>query len=196
MLIHPGPCIIPAALATAELTGAPGQDFITALSAGYEVESRMLVTSSLRLKHEGSAAAHLRNSRSSITPGKLLGLDEDQLVTALALACPFARGPPKVRELVAGNDVPRTPSHATRYYSRTPSQRNLHGSETSLEGEAGFYNAFTGTTEENCLTLLPLVTERLAAPRTGKTRPGFRFWWELLHITPKIYQRQAITARS
>ena len=41
MLIHPGPCIIPAGLATAELSGASGQDFITALAAGYEVEARI-----------------------------------------------------------------------------------------------------------------------------------------------------------
>ena len=41
MLIHPGPCIIPAALATAELNGSSGQEFITALAAGYEVEARI-----------------------------------------------------------------------------------------------------------------------------------------------------------
>ena len=41
MLIHPGPCIIPAALATAELLGASGADLLTAMAAGYEVEARI-----------------------------------------------------------------------------------------------------------------------------------------------------------
>ena len=38
MLTHPGPCIIPAGLATAELGGRSGQELITAVAAGYEVE--------------------------------------------------------------------------------------------------------------------------------------------------------------
>ena len=41
MLIHPGPCIIPAALATAELEGSSGREFLTALVAGYEVQARI-----------------------------------------------------------------------------------------------------------------------------------------------------------
>ena len=41
MLIHPGPCVIPAALATAELIGANGPQLLTALAAGYEVQARI-----------------------------------------------------------------------------------------------------------------------------------------------------------
>ena len=41
MLIHPGPCVIPAALAAAELGGRSGKELLTALVAGYEVETRI-----------------------------------------------------------------------------------------------------------------------------------------------------------
>src|SRR5579864_1509998 len=35
MLTHPGTAILPAALAAAEVAGASGQDFLTAVAAGY-----------------------------------------------------------------------------------------------------------------------------------------------------------------
>ena len=41
MLTHPGPCVVPAALATTELLAKGGREFITALVAGYEVETRI-----------------------------------------------------------------------------------------------------------------------------------------------------------
>ncbi|MCH7606222.1 MAG: MmgE/PrpD family protein, partial [Chloroflexi bacterium] len=63
-------------------------------------------------------------------------------------------------------------------------QENVRGSETALEGDAGFYNAFTGNNRGELSyvfqgpqqTELPHVTADL----------GSR--WELLHVTPKIYQ--------
>ena len=41
MLTHPGTAILPAALAAAEVAGASGQEFLTAVAAGYEVMERM-----------------------------------------------------------------------------------------------------------------------------------------------------------
>ena len=41
MLIHPGPCVIPAGLAAAELNGSGGRELLTAMAAGYEVEARI-----------------------------------------------------------------------------------------------------------------------------------------------------------
>jgi len=41
MLTHPGTAIIPAALVAAELSGASGQQFLTAIAAAYEVMERM-----------------------------------------------------------------------------------------------------------------------------------------------------------
>ena len=41
MLTHPGTAILPAALVAAELTGASGRQFLTAVAAAYEVMERM-----------------------------------------------------------------------------------------------------------------------------------------------------------
>jgi len=41
MLAHPGPCVLPAVLATAELDRATGRDLLMGLVAGYEIECRL-----------------------------------------------------------------------------------------------------------------------------------------------------------
>src|ERR1700722_7556051 len=41
MLTHPGIAILPASLTEAEITGASGKEFLTAVAAGYEVMERM-----------------------------------------------------------------------------------------------------------------------------------------------------------
>ena len=93
MLTHPGPCVIPAELATAEINGASGQDSITALAAGYEVEFRIaddfIPTSQAR---RFCCSPVYGTPGAAITIGKLLNLTKDQLMTTLALACTFAAG--------------------------------------------------------------------------------------------------------
>ena len=62
-------------------------------------------------------------------------------------------------------------------------QENLRGSETALEGEAGFYHAFTGN---NRGELAYNFTGPLQASLAGAAE-GLGDRWELMHVTPKIY---------
>ena len=190
MLIHPGPCIIPAALATAELTGASGQDFITALSAGYEVESRIAGDFIPTTQARGFRCSPIYGTLgAAITTGKLLGLDEDQLVTALALACTFAAGTTEGPR-VSSREMMYHEPQATRagITAALLARENLHGSETCLEGEAGFYNAFTGNNRgELSYTFTPGDGEISGTTDIGQTVQDLGSRWELLHITPKIY---------
>ena len=190
MLIHPGPCIIPAALATAELTGASGQEFITALAAGYEVESRIAGDFIPTTQARGFRCSPVYGTLgAAITTGKLLGLDEDQLVTALALACTFAAGTTEGPRVSAREMMFHEPQ-ATRagVTAALLARENLRGSETCLEGEAGFYNAFTGNNRGELI--YPFTENPGDPPPTtdlAKTIEGLGSRWELLHITPKIY---------
>jgi 2-methylcitrate dehydratase PrpD len=190
MLIHPGPCIIPAALATAELTGASGQDFITALAAGYEVESRIAGDFIPTTQARGFRCSPVYGTLgAAITTGKLLGLDENQLVTALALACTFAAGTTEGPR-VSGREMMYHEPQATRagITAALLARENLRGSETCLEGEAGFYNAFTGNNRgELSYTFAPGDGEVGGTTDLAQTVQGLGSRWELLHITPKIY---------
>ncbi|GIT01894.1 MAG: hypothetical protein CM1200mP27_05190 [Chloroflexota bacterium] len=67
-------------------------------------------------------------------------------------------------------------------------RENLHGSETCLEGEAGFYNAFTGNNRgELSYTFTPGDGGISGTTDIGQTVQDLGSRWELLHITPKIY---------
>ena len=190
MLIHPGPCVIPAGLATAELSGASGQDFITALAAGYEVESRIAGDFIPTTQARGFRCSPVYGTLgAAITTGKLLGLNEDQLVTALALACTFAAGTTEGPR-VSGREMLYHEPQATRsgIMAALLARENLKGSETCLEGEAGFYNAFTGNNRGE------LTYTFVEGPGAGpnptdlaQTVEGLGSRWELLHVTPKIY---------
>ena len=190
MLIHPGPCIIPAALATAELIGASGQDFITALSAGYEVESRIAGDFIPTTQARGFRCSPVYGTLgAAIATGKLLGLDEDQLVTALALACTFAAGTTEGPR-VSSREMMYHEPQATRagITAALLARENLHGSETCLEGEAGFYNAFTGNNRgELSYTFTPGDGDIGGTTDMAQTVQELGSRWELLHITPKIY---------
>jgi 2-methylcitrate dehydratase PrpD len=146
MLIHPSPCIIPAGLATAELDGKSGRELLAALVAGYEVEARIAGDFLPSTQARGFRSNPVNGTLgAAVTTGKLLGLTEDQLVTALALACTFTGGT---------TEGPRSGGHEMLYHEPNATRNGImaallarehvRGSERALEGEAGFYNAFSG----------------------------------------------------
>jgi len=86
--IHPGAVVIPAAVAVGEQLGASGRSVLTAMVAGYETMIRVSLATgpnSSRLK-----GWHLTGTTgtfgAAVAAGKLLGLDEEQMASALGMA--------------------------------------------------------------------------------------------------------------
>ena len=192
MLIHPGPCIIPAALASAELGGASGADLLTAMAAGYEVESRIAGDFIPSTQARGFRCSPVYGTLgAAVATAKLLGLDEDQTVTALALACTFAGGTTEGPR-VSGREMLYHEPNATRsgIMSALLARENLRGSETCLEGEAGFYNAFVGNNRgelQYTFSFNPPGDGGPGSTDLAATVEGLGDRWELMHVTPKIY---------
>ncbi len=185
MLTHPGPCIIPAGLATAELAGRSGQELVTALAAGYEVESRIAGDFIPSTQARGFRSSPVYGTLgTAITTGKLLGLVEDELVTALALACTFTAGTNEGPRS-GGREMMFHEPNATRngIMAALLSREEVRGSETSLEGEAGFYNAFVGNNRGE-LSYVFQGPHQVAVEEVV-SELGTR--WELMHVVPKIY---------
>jgi 2-methylcitrate dehydratase PrpD len=186
MLLHPGPCIIPAGLATAELGGCSGKELLTALAAGYEVEARIggdfIPTTQARGFRSSAVYGTLGPA---IATGKLLGLTEDQLVTALALACTFTGGTTEGPRS-GGREMVFHEPNATRngIMAALLARENVRGSELALEGEAGFYNAFTGN---NRGELTHAFQEGPLHTGMAGVVAGLGSRWELMHVTPKMY---------
>ena len=185
MLTHPGPCVIPAALASAELGGSTGADLITAMAAGYEVESRIAGDFIASTQARGFRSSPIYGTLgAAVATGKLLRLTEDQMVTAIALACTFTAGT---------NEGPRSGGREMMFHEPQSvrsgimaallAREEVRGSEESLEGPAGFYNAFTGNNRGE----LSYVFTGPSQVDFGPVTEGLGSRWELLHTVLKMY---------
>ena len=150
MLTHPGPVLIPAAIVNAELEKKNGKEIITALAAGYEFTFRLCDDFIPSTAARGFRPSPLYCTLgAALVTGKLLGLNEDSLTAAIALAANFASGL---------NEGPRTGGNELSIHEPQAARNgvfagvmarlgHIRGSETSIEGDAGFYNAFTGSSK-------------------------------------------------
>ena len=150
MLNHPGPVLIPAALACAQLERRSGSDLLVALIAGYEFICRLtddfIPSTAARGFRPSPIFATLG---AALSCGLLMGLDEDGLVSAIALAANFASGLNEGPR-TGGNELLIHEPQAARngvFAALMARAGHVKGAETSLEGPAGFYNAFIGSAE-------------------------------------------------
>lgn len=91
---HPGAAVIPAALAIAETTGATGQEFLSAVVAGYEVAVRASVARVSWYKDRLYSSGIWGVFGAAVAAGKLLGLDEAGLQSAIGNAASHGPFPP------------------------------------------------------------------------------------------------------
>lgn len=147
MLTHPGPALIPAALANAELEGANGRELIVALAVGYEFVCRLADDFIPSTAARGFRPSPLYATLgAALVAGKLMHLQEDALVTAIALAANFASGLNEGPR-AGGNELLMHEPQAARngvFAGLMARAGHIRGTEHVLEGPAGFYNAFTG----------------------------------------------------
>jgi hypothetical protein len=144
MLTHPGIAILPAALVTAEVKGASGKEFLTAVAAGYEVMERMAAEFIPTVMSRGFHAGPVFGIfGAAVAAAKLQRLDENQIHSAVAQCVNLAAGNLEGarsggRSLREGGAVRNALLAVALAKHGTP------GGETTLEGAAGFYHAYTG----------------------------------------------------
>jgi 2-methylcitrate dehydratase len=82
---HPSD-MIPAALAPAEYRGVGGKELLTAIVVAYELEMRLCLAAEPGIREVGWHHASLTQFVSPLIAGRILGLSEDQMVSALGIA--------------------------------------------------------------------------------------------------------------
>jgi len=144
MLTHPGIAILPAALVAAEVEGASGREFLTAVAAGYEVMERMAAEFIPTVMSRGFHAGPVFGIfGAAVAAAKLQRLDENQIHSTIAQCVNLAAGNLEGarsggRSLREGGAVRNALLAVALAKHGTP------GGETTLEGEAGFYHAYAG----------------------------------------------------
>jgi 2-methylcitrate dehydratase PrpD len=147
MLTHPGVLIVPAGLATAEGEGRSGRELLAALVAGYEVQCRCARDFIPSTPAHGFRASPVYGILGcAATTAKLLGLDARGVGNAIALAASFA-GSLIEGQRTGARDADFAEAQAARsgMWAASLAAQGFQGAATALEGEGGFYNAFTGS---------------------------------------------------
>jgi len=185
MLTHPGVLIVPAGLATAEGAGKTGRELLTALVAGYEVQCRCARDFIPSTPAHGFRASPVYGILGcAATTARLLGLDARGTGNAIALAASFA-GSLIEGQRTGARDADFAEAQAARsgMWAASLAAQGFQGAPTALEGDGGFYYAFTGSNKGD-----------LAYTFTGPPRAnldeivadlGRR--WEVLDVKFKIY---------
>src|SRR5580704_9688997 len=144
MLTHPGTAILPAALVAAEVAGASGQEFLTAVAAAYEVMERMAAEFIPTVMSRGFHAGPVFGIfGAAIAAAKLGGLDAEQVHGAIAQCVNLASGNLEgIRS--GGRSLREGGAVRNALLAVALARQGTPGGETTLEGEAGFYHAYAG----------------------------------------------------
>jgi len=185
MLTHPGVLIVPAGLATAEGEGRTGRELLAALAAGYEVQCRCARDFIPSTPAHGFRASPVYGILgAAATTAKLLGLDAARSAHAIALAASFA-GSLIEGQRTGPRDADFAEAQAARsgMWAASLAAQGFQGAPTALEGDGGFYNAFTGSHRGD---LTYSFTGPLKAD-LGEVVADLGRRWEILDVKFKIY---------
>jgi 2-methylcitrate dehydratase PrpD len=160
LLVHPTVCVLPAALATAEVGSVSGKELLVAYQVGVEVECKIAEAISPRHYEDGfhsTGTCGVFGSTSACA--RLKGLDAIHTARALAIAASQAAG---LRENFGTMMKPFQAGHATEsgVVAADFAALGWTGAEQILEAERGFFHAYGGTYDPS------VIAERLGKPWT------------------------------
>ena len=142
--IHVGAVNVPTGLAMAEkLGGVSGRELITAVCTGIEIELRIGQAAMLWTQFHPTATFGYFGS--CATAGRLLGLDEEQMINAFGIAYAQAAGN---KQCMHDGSLTKKlqPGLAARggILATHLAQKGYTGTRNNLEGKAGFFNLYHG----------------------------------------------------
>ena len=160
LLVHPTVCVLPAALATAEVGHMSGKELLVAYHVGVEVECKIAEAISPRHYEDGfhsTGTCGVFGGASACA--RLKGLDAVHTARAFAIAASQAAG---LRENFGTMMKPFQAGHATEsgVVAVDFAALGWTGAEQILEAERGFFHAYGGTYDP------AVITERLGKPWT------------------------------
>ena len=146
-LVHPGACVIPAALAVAEQSGASGERLLRGIIAGYEVMSRvgwaLGAEHNTRGYHTTGVAGPIA---ATVAAGLVLQMDVESILSAIGVACSSAGG---IKAFTQGTGGMVKRMHAGRaaetgVLSCQLVQRGFTGPLSAVDGHFGLLEVIGG----------------------------------------------------
>ena len=154
--VHPGATAFLPALALAEYQRASGKDLLTAFVAACEVVCRIGVAAGNSLERRGFHAPALTGTfAAAVAAGKLLGLNETQMVNALGIAGSYSGGLMEFSLSHGGAMIKRLHLGKAAEGGVTAAllaRSGFTGPASVLEGKFGFCESFSATPALDSLT--------------------------------------------
>ena len=160
LLTHPTVCVLPAALATAEVEGKSGKDLLVAYHSGVEVECKIAEAISPRHYEDGfHSTGTCGVFGGAAACAKLKGLDVVHTSRAFGVAASHAAG---LRENFGTMMKPFQAGHATEsgVVAADFAAIGWTAAEQILEAPRGFFHAYGGTYDSSA------IVDRLGNPWT------------------------------
>jgi 2-methylcitrate dehydratase PrpD len=142
-MIHPSTTLVPALFAVAERDHRGGAELLTAYAAGFEVQAR--ICASVNPEHY-SRGWHTTGTigvlGAAVGVGRLLGLDEDQLTSAIGIAAASAKG---IRKNFGSMVKPLHAGHAAMHGVEAAelAARGFTADTAIFDGRNGWLDVFT-----------------------------------------------------
>jgi 2-methylcitrate dehydratase len=135
---HPSD-IIPAALAVGEMVGASMKEVIVGIVLAYEFEQRLCEFGIPGVRERKWHHATLTQFVSPIVAGKLLGLNEDQMVNAIGISgcCHYTIGCPTAGKLTMMKNTVDPLAVQAGVFAALMAQKGYSGTEAVFEGKEG-----------------------------------------------------------
>ncbi len=142
---HPSD-LIPAALSVAEAVGGSMKEVITAIVLAYEFEQRLCEFAVPGIRERKWHHATLTQFVSPIVAGKVLGLNEDQMVNAIGISGSHNHtiGCPTAGKLTMMKNTVDPMAVQSGVLAALMAQRGYSGTEAVFEGKEGFMDTFLG----------------------------------------------------
>ncbi|MCA1228775.1 MmgE/PrpD family protein [Saccharopolyspora sp. 6M] len=151
-VLHPSASVVPAALATAERTGAGGRALLAAAAMGIEVTCRLGMAgydeelgNSVFFEHGQHATAICGAIGAAVAAGMLQGLDAEALASAVGIAASMGAGVIEANR--TGGTIKRVHCGWAAHSGVAAAdlaRHGLTGPPTVIEGRFGFLRAFCG----------------------------------------------------
>ncbi|UCH65672.1 MAG: MmgE/PrpD family protein [Ignavibacterium sp.] len=142
---HPSD-IIPAALSVGEMVNASMEEVITAIVLAYEFEQRLCLFAVPGIRERKWHHATLTQFVSPIVAGKMLGLNEDQMVNAIGISGSHNHtiGCPTAGKLTMMKNTVDPMAAQSGVFAALMAQKGYSGTEAVFEGKEGFMDTYLG----------------------------------------------------
>jgi 2-methylcitrate dehydratase PrpD len=152
-LFHYSPPVYSAGLAAAEMAGASGEEFLTAVYAGCEMMNRLSRATNPCLRDRGFHTTPTCGVfGGTVAVGKLLKLSAQQLTDALGLAGAQSSGLMEMYGISMQKRINPGPAARNAVTAASLAKLGFTGADTIIEGKRGFGAAFSSHLDPSKLT--------------------------------------------